>query len=127
MKKIVLALTATAALTFAADTTVSATMSLMNEGMAKVQKGLMYNDTESINEGIKTLENSNAIFKNVDVSTFIPNNHKIGTTKKIGQNLSSELKSLKTALNKRNFTDISNAYSKVLNNCMACHQVVRGW
>jgi hypothetical protein len=102
-------------------------MGLMNSGINQVQTGLMYNNTESILDGINTLENSNAIFKQVDVSTFIPNNHKVGTTQKINENLTQNLAALKKAVKAKNFKNISDSYSKVLNNCMACHQIVRGW
>jgi hypothetical protein len=127
MKKAILALAATTVFSFASDTTVSATMGLMNSGINQVQTGLMYNNTESILDGINTLENSNAIFKKVDVSTFIPNNHKVGTTQKINENLTQNLAALKKAVKAKNFKNISDSYSKVLNNCMACHQIVRGW
>jgi protein associated with RNAse G/E len=127
MKKSVLVLAATSVFAFANDTTVSATMSLMNQGIQNVQTGLMYNDPQSIKAGIQTLENSNAIFKTVDVSTFIQNNHKVGTTKNINSNLDTNIAALKKAVHEKSFSKISESYGKILNNCMACHQIVRGW
>jgi hypothetical protein len=69
MKKIILALSLTVAASFANDTTINATMDLMNQGLQQVQKGFVYNSKEDILRGIETIESANSIFTHVDVST----------------------------------------------------------
>ena len=75
MKKMILALVATSVLALANETTVNATMSLMTQGMNQIQAGFLYSNKEDIKSGIAVVENANAIFKNVDVSTFIKHNN----------------------------------------------------
>ncbi|MFT7860010.1 MAG: cytochrome C [Sulfurimonas sp.] len=127
MKKLMLALALTSAATFAADTTITATMQLMDRGMEQVQRGFMYNSKKDILQGIETLQNSDAIFKTVDVTTFIPNNNKVRVTNNITNNLSDDLEVLKKAIENDEFTTATEKYGKVLNDCVACHTVIRGW
>ena len=127
MKKVILALALTSAATFASDTTIDATMQLMKQGMEQVQKGFMYNSKEDIKKGIETLENSNAIFKNVDVSKFIAHNNKVQATKNINKNLAVDLKAFKDAVVAGKYSDATNFYGKVVNDCVSCHTIIRGW
>jgi hypothetical protein len=127
MRKVILALALTSAATFANDTTIDATMQLMRQGMEQIQKGFMYNNKVEIKKGIETLENSNAIFKNVDVSVFIEHNNKIQATKNINHNLEDDLKSLKKSIVDGEYADATDTYGKVLNDCVSCHTIVRGW
>ncbi|WP_304545642.1 cytochrome C [Sulfurimonas microaerophilic] len=127
MKKLMLALALTSVATFAADTTITATMQLMDRGMQQVQRGFMFNSKSEILKGIETLKNSDAIFKTVDVTTFIPNNNKVRVTQNITNNLSEDLEVLKKAIENDEFTTATEKYGKVLNDCVACHTVIRGW
>lgn len=127
MKKVILALALTSAATFASDTTIDATMQLMKQGMEQVQQGFMYNSKEDIKKGIETLENSNAIFKNVDVAKFINKNNKIQATKNINENLEANLKAFKEAANAGKYSEATKFYGKVTNDCVSCHTIIRGW
>jgi len=127
MKKIILTLVFSAACTFANDTTIDATMQLMNKGMQQIQKGFLYNSKSDIVQGIETIENSNSIFKHVDVSTFIPKNKKITVTKNITTNLEKHLKLFKKAVKEQKFADATALYGKVTNDCLSCHSIIRGW
>lgn len=122
-----LALALTSVATFATDTTITATMQLMEKGMEQVQKGFMYNSKQDIIQGIETLQNSDAIFKKVDVTTFIPNNKKVRVTQNITNNLGEDLVILKKAVENNEFTTATEKYGKVLNDCVACHTAIRGW
>lgn len=127
MKKIILALSLTVAASFANETTINATMDLMNQGLKQVQKGFVYNSQEDILRGIETIESANSIFTHVDVSTFIKNNSKIQVTNNINKNLTKELKNFKKAVEAKNFSDATVEYAKVLNDCVSCHTIIRGW
>jgi len=126
MKKIVLALVACSALTFASDTTIDATMKLMKQGMNQIQMGFMYNSKDDIKRGIETVENSDAIFKHVKVSDFIKSK-KTTVAKNINNNLTKDLKSLKEAVNSGKYSEATKQYGKVLNDCLSCHTIIRGW
>ncbi|EDZ61331.1 putative periplasmic cytochrome c [Sulfurimonas gotlandica GD1] len=127
MKKMILALAATSVLALANDTTVSATMSLMTQGMNQIQAGFLYSNKEDIAAGITVLENANAIFANVDVSHFIKNNNKVQVTHNINKNVDKNIKALKKAVVADNYTDATREYGELTANCIACHKIVRGW
>jgi len=127
MKKMILALAASSVLALANDTTVNATMSLMTQGMNQVQAGFLYSNKEDIAGGIAVLENANAIFASVDVSTFIKHNNKVQVTHNINKNLAKNIKALKKAVAAENYTDATREYGEITANCIACHVIVRGW
>lgn len=127
MKKIILALAASSVLALANDATINATMKLMEQGLNDVQSGFVYHDKEKLNRGIATLEGSNAIFSNVDVSVFIPNNSKVQVTKNINQNLADALKTLKASVADKNYAQATEDYGKVVKSCISCHTIIRGW
>ena len=127
MKKTVLALALTSLTLFANETTINATMELMDQGMNQVQKGFIMNSKSDIVRGINTIQSANSIFTHVDVSTFIQNNAKIQVTKNINANLAKHLKGLKADVEAHNYSDAGAKYAKVLNDCVSCHTIVRGW
>lgn len=127
MKKVILALALTSAASFASEATINATMQLMKQGMEQVQKGFMYNSKADIVQGINTIENSNAIFKNVDVTTFIKHNNKVAATKNITSNLEEDLKAFKKAVLANEFGNATALYGRVTNDCVACHTAIRSW
>lgn len=126
MKKVILALVTCSVLSIASETTIDATMKLMQQGINQVQTGFILNSKKDIQEGIATLENSNAIFTHVDVADFIKSN-KVAVAKNINVNLTKDLKALKKSVDASQYTDASKNYAKVLNECITCHTIIRGW
>ena len=127
MKKIALALVLASFVASADETTINITMGSMAQGLSKIQAGFLYNNKKDVLDGIKTIEEANSVFKKVDVSSFMPNNKKIQVTKNINHNLEKSLESMKKDVKANKFAQASEDYSKVLNNCMACHTIIRGW
>jgi len=127
VRKIILTLAATSVMVLADSTTIDATMKLMKQGLERAQSGFVYNDKEELKRGIETLESSNAIFNNVDVSVFIPNNNKIQVTKNINKNLTKNLKALKKSIADEKYSEATKHYAEVVNNCISCHTIIRGW
>lgn len=126
MKKVILALVTCSALSMASEATIDATMKLMQQGMNQINTGFMLNSKADIQEGLLTLENSNAIFTRVDVAKFIKSN-KVTVAKNINENLSTHLVSLKKAIDNSQYSEATTQYAKVLNQCVACHSTIRGW
>jgi len=127
MKKVILAMSLASMSLFANDTTIDATMKLMEQGIFQVQKGFIYNSKSDIIRGVETISSANSIFTHVDVSTFIENNSKVQVTKNINANLSKHLDSLKTNTQNSKFSDAGANYAQVLNDCVSCHTIIRGW
>ncbi|MBN2815395.1 MAG: cytochrome C [Campylobacterales bacterium] len=126
MKKTLVALLACSALSLANETTINATMQLMHQGMNQINTGFMLNSKEDIKQGLSTVENANEIFTHVDVAAFIKSN-KVTVAKNINENLTAELKSFRKAVDASQYTEATNEYAKVLNQCVACHTIIRGW
>ena len=127
MKKTIVAFTLTSLTLFANEATINATMQLMDQGMNQIQKGFIYNSKSDIVSGINTVKSANSIFTHVDVSTFIKNNSKIQVTKNINENMAKHLKGLKADVEAHNYSDAGVKYAKVLNDCVSCHTIIRGW
>jgi len=128
MKKIALALAITTLVASADEsTTINMTMSSMAQGISKIQSGFLYNSKQDILDGIKTIEEANSIFKKVDVTSFIPHNNKVAATQNINKNLEKNLATLKKDVEAKNYKAAVEDYSKIMNNCMACHTIIRGW
>ena len=129
MKKVLLALAASSIVTFAtaSEKTISATMSLMAQGMNQIQTGFLYSNRVDVVNGIEVLKNANAIFSKVDVSTFIKHNNKVQVTKNINENLAENLLAFEKAVKEQNYTEATKYYGKVTSNCIACHRTIRGW
>jgi len=128
MKKILITLAASAIFALANNnTTVNATMSLMNQGMEKIQKGFLLNQKDMILEGISMTQSANSIFKTVDVKTFIAHNNKVQVTKNINANVDRDLEVLKKDVQKGHFANATAAYGKVMRDCISCHTIIRGW
>lgn len=126
MKKVILALAVSATLSFASESTIGATMNLMKQGMNQIQQGFMYNSKDDIKQGIEIVTSSNNIFKHVDVADFIKSK-KVTVAKNINKNLAKDLKALKKAIDGANYSEATVQYAKVMNECMACHTIIRGW
>ena len=127
MKKIVLGMLVSSVIAMADATTIDATMKLMNQGLQEVQSGFVYNNKDGIIRGVETIQSANSIFTHVDVASFIPNNSKVQVTKNINESLSKDLEALKKAVENKQYADATKKYAKVVNDCMACHTIVRGW
>jgi len=127
MKKIILSILTGAIIVSAnSDTTVDATMSLMEKGKNDIQKGFLYNDKALIKEGISIVKDANNIFGTVDVKSFL-NNDKTQVVSNIHKNISKSLKSLEKSINNKEYAKASNQFGKVLNDCVSCHTVIRRW
>jgi len=116
---------------FAADreaVTVNATMALMKQGMNLVEDGFFYNDKAQIMKGIDIVENANNIFSTIDVRSFInQKNVSVQVVNNLTGHIGDELKVMKKSIASGEYSEASKEYSKILNNCISCHIVIRKW
>lgn len=128
MKKLILTLSALATLASADSTkTINETMASMEQGMNTIQKGFFYNQKATILEGIETVTNANSIFSKVDSQSFTKGSKATQVISNIHKNVADDLKVFKKLINENKFADASKQYGKVVNNCVACHTVIRKW
>lgn len=126
MKKVILALVTCSVLAIANETTIDATMKLMQQGMNQIHTGFMMNSKEDILQGVEIVESSNAIFTRVNVSDFVKSN-KVAVANNINKNLTRDLKAFKKAVNDSKYSEATAEYGKILNECVVCHTIIRDW
>lgn len=127
MKKIILTLAACATIASASGTTINATMDLMEKGMNTIQKGFFYNQKTTILEGTDIVINANKIFATVDTKSFTNGNRATQAISNIHGNLAKDLKGFRKSITNNKYADASAQYGKIVNDCVACHTVIRGW
>lgn len=128
MKKILLTLSALATFAFADNAAkITQTMAAMEQGMNTIQKGFFYNQKATILEGTETVINANSIFSKVDTQSFTNGSKATQVISNIHKNIATDLKVFKKLINANKFADASEQYGKVVNDCVACHTVIRKW
>ena len=127
MRKLLLTLIAGATIASASSITINATMDLMEKGMQTIQKGFFYNQKAMILEGIDIVEGANKIFNTVDTKEFTKGNRAQQVISNIHSNLAANLKAFKSSVKANQFANASIQYGKVVNDCVACHTIIRGW
>ncbi len=128
MKKVLLTLSALATLAMADNkATINDTMAAMEKGMNTIQKGFLYNQKATILEGTETVITANSIFSKVDTQSFTNGSKATQVISNIHKNIATDLKVFKNLINENKFADASKQYGKVMNDCVACHTVIRKW
>ena len=111
---------------FASDVTISSTMNLLHKGMEKINNGFVYNSKDMLKEGLSIVENANSIFNTVDVKKFIKSN-KVQVAKNINHNMTKRITTLRKLVDEKKYTEATTQYSKVMNECINCHILIRKW
>ncbi len=102
----------------------------MENGLANIQKGFLYNNTELIKNGVDQIQKENASYHDRNViRSILPENKKqmenlaLITSKRIA-NATDEMKSY---LALKQIKKAHSAFSDIVNACTDCHTLVRGW
>lgn len=102
----------------------------MENGLANIQKGFLYNNLDLIKSGVDIVQKENATYHNREViKSILPENKKqmenlaLITSKRI-ENAADEIKSY---LALKQMKKAHNAFSDMVNACTDCHTLVRGW
>lgn len=128
MKRILITLSALATFAFADNAAkITETMASMEQGMNTIQKGFFYNQKTTILEGTETVISANSIFSKVDTQSFTNGSKATQVILNIHKNIADDLKVFKKMINENKFADASKQYGKVMNDCVACHTVIRKW
>lgn len=102
----------------------------MENGLASIQKGFLYNNIDMIKEGVEIVSKENMIYHDRKViRAILPENKKqmenlaLITSKRI-ENSTDEMKSY---LALKQMKNAHNAFLDIVNACTDCHVLVRGW
>ena len=131
MKKLICSMAILSSLAFASagnQANVNSTMNLLHTGMNMIENAFFYSDKAKMNEGIKIVKNANDIFSKIDPSAFL--NKKVvslAAYKNITEDMTKNLEALQKSIDNNKLTKAGKAYSRVLNDCISCHIVIRKW
>ena len=130
MKKILISLSLLAVIGLQASEGVSVTMKDMRDGMVQVQDGFLYNNKESILNGIEKIKKANSIFHDAkSAEAILPQDKK--KYSKIAyistKNLNMYLSTMKDFVDEGSIVNASDAYSGIVHSCTHCHAITRGW
>ncbi|MDD2385137.1 MAG: hypothetical protein PHN18_13180 [Sulfurospirillaceae bacterium] len=130
--KVIVAFLLSISLAYAAENEKVNAMVMINmeNGLANIQKGFLYNNIGMIKEGVETVSKENMIYHDRNViRSILPENKKqmenlaLITSKRI-DNATDEMKSYIALKQMKN---AHNAYMDIVNACTDCHVLVRGW
>jgi hypothetical protein len=102
----------------------------MENGLANIQKGFLYNNLDLIKSGVDQVQKENMVYHDRNViKSILPDNRKqmenlaLITSKRI-ENATEEMKSY-IAL--KQMKKAHSSFSDIVNACTDCHTLVRGW
>lgn len=102
----------------------------MENGLASIQKGFLYNNLDLIKKGVEQVSKENMIYQDRSViKSILPENKQqmenlaLITSKRI-ENSADEMKVF-IALGQ--VKKAHNAFSDMINACTDCHTLIRGW
>ncbi len=129
MKKLVISAILAGATLLCADETMQASMSKMENGLTLIQKGFLYNNIESINLGIKDINDGNELFGKKEMEVYLPKDkkHMTNTAQIASDKIVKSLKELKEHLDSKEYLKSHESYANVITACAACHNLVRSW
>jgi hypothetical protein len=91
------------------------------------KKVFFYNQKALLLEGADVVESANKIFSTVDTKEFTKGNRAQQVISNIHGNLAADLKAFRKSVQADQFSNASAQYGKMVNDCVACHTVIRGW
>lgn len=105
-------------------------MSAMEQGMTKIQKGFLNNNLELIKEGSMLVRKGNELFSDTKViKEYLPadKKHMANVAAISSQRIALDINVLELNLDNKAYLNAANAYSDMLNACSKCHAIVRKW
>ncbi|MEA3434111.1 MAG: hypothetical protein U9R13_05970 [Campylobacterota bacterium] len=105
-------------------------MKAMEEGMMKIQKGLLTNDRNILSKGVNQLQQ---VTRKVEPPINSNNDlvqkytYKYKFSRKQGEKIIQYAEDIKTDMNAGNKHSASKSFVKVLDECISCHNKIRKW
>ncbi len=99
-------------------------MQAMEIAMAKIQKGILSNDDKMVVEGVDNLKKATA---NVEVAPKGDMDYGPSYAKQQSKNIMKYADKIKSNIEEDRKHSASSNYTKVLNECISCHNKLRKW
>ncbi len=105
-------------------------MKAMEEGMMKIQKGLLTNDRNILSKGVNQLQQvTRKVEPPIDSSNDLVQKYtyKYKFSRKQGEKIIHDAEDIKTEMNAGNKHSATKSFVKVLDECISCHNKIRKW
>ncbi len=105
-------------------------MKAMEEGMMKIQKGLLINDRNILSKGVNQLQQvTRKVEPPIDSNSILAQKetYKYKFSRKQGEKIIHDAEDIKTEMNAGNKHSATKAFVKVLDECISCHNKIRKW
>ncbi len=99
-------------------------MQTMEVAMAKIQKGILYNNSKMILKGIENLQ---AASSKIEIAPKHSMDYSSVYAKKRAKNIIKFSKKIKSEIEANHKHGATDNYAKVLNQCVSCHNQIRKW
>ena len=102
----------------------------MENGLANIQKGFLYNNMKLVQDGIDQVEKENSTYDNRSaIKAFLPEGKKQMENLAFisSKRIENATKEMKYYLSVNQPRKAHNAFSEIVNACTDCHTLVRGW
>ncbi len=105
-------------------------MKAMEEGMMKIQKGLLINDKNLLSKGVNQLQQvTRKVEPPIDSNNDLVQKYtyKYKFSRKQGEKIIHDAEDIKTEMNAGNKHSATKSFVKVLDECISCHNKIRKW
>ena len=105
-------------------------MKAMEEGMMKIQKGLLINDKNLLSKGVNQLQQvTRKVEPPIDSNNDLVQKYtyKYKFSRKQGEKIIRYAEDIKVDMNAGNKHSASKSFVKVLDECISCHNKIRKW
>lgn len=105
-------------------------MKAMEEGMMKIQKGLLINDRNILSKGVNQLQQvTRKVEPPIDSSNDLVQKYtyKYKFSRKQGEKIIRYAEDIKVDMNAGNKHSATKSFVKVLDECISCHNKIRKW
>ncbi|WP_201352996.1 hypothetical protein [Hydrogenimonas urashimensis] len=109
------------------------TMTSMADGLMKIQKGILYNERETLLAGVRALKRvrEGYLTKHGEaLKKFEPDNPKfaLSLAMKSEQNIERYVRMMREDIfTKHDYSKIAAGYTHIMQECVGCHQKLRKW
>ena len=102
----------------------------MENGLASIQKGFLYNNMKLVQDGIDQVEKENSTYDNRNaIKSFLPEGKKQMENLAFisSKRIENAAKEMKYYLSVQQPRKAFSAFSDIVNACTDCHTLIRGW
>jgi len=128
MKKIIISLLVLASMTLSlhaySDADRIQDMQVMEIAMAKIQKGILYNNKEMVAKGVEKLKHASS---KVEIAKKNDMDYSAKFAKNKASNIIKFADKVKSEMDAGRKHGATTNYTKVLNQCVSCHNKIRKW